>query len=186
MRYKSEHRQAERSPLAKLKPFPKRTYGNLRELFSDIFAILSQPQRVRKALRGNLVSAATRERLMLVVTQVNGCRYCSNFHSAEALRVGVSADDIDLLMKGDMPVSAPPAERAALHYARHWAEHNANPEEAETSRLIEVYSQETADAVLILLRMIRIGNLSGNTLDSWLYRLSYGRWGLPQSRLSKP
>jgi hypothetical protein len=85
-------------------------------------------------------------------------------------------------MKGDIQFSAPPSERAALRYARHWAERNASPADAEVKGLIEVYGQEIADAIHILLRMIRIGNLSGNTLDSRLYRLSSGRWGLPQSR----
>jgi AhpD family alkylhydroperoxidase len=167
--------------LTKLKPFPKHTYGSLNDLLSDISAVLSNHKHLRKALRGNLVSAAFRERLMLVVTQVNDCRYCSSFHTAEAIRVGISADEIDLLKGGSIPDDLPPFEHTAIRYARHWAEFSAEPAEAELSRLVEFYGQETADAIQILLRMIRIGNLSGNTWDSWLYRLSSGRWGLPQT-----
>jgi AhpD family alkylhydroperoxidase len=171
--------------LKKLKPFPKRTYGSLRELSSDLLAILSNQDQVRKVMRGGLVSAKARERLMLVVTQVNDCRYCSRFHSKVAFRVGISAEDINLLTQGENSMDAPPSEWAALHYARHWAERNADPANAEVSRLIAVYGQETADVIHILLRMIRIGNLSGNTWDSWLYRLSSGRWGLPQPKSSE-
>jgi AhpD family alkylhydroperoxidase len=168
--------------LTRLRSFPKRTYGSLNELFSDIKAILSNREHVRRAMRGNLVSPEFRERLMLVVTQVNDCRYCSSYHSSEALKVGISADEISLLMQGGIPDSAPASELAAIHYARHWAENNTKSTDVEKKRLIEIYGQETADAIHILLRMIRIGNLSGNTWDSWLYRLTFGRWGLPKSQ----
>lgn len=151
------------------------------EIFADLKAIFSNRGQVRKAMRGNLISPEFRERLMLVVTQVNNCRYCSSFHKAEALKVGISFDEINLLMQGDIPPGSPPLELPALHYARHWADNGAKPTEVEKYRLIEVYGQETADAIHILLGMIRIGNLSGNTWDSWLYRLSSGRWGLPES-----
>lgn len=174
--------EACRHSLRHPKPFPKRTYNNLWELFSDIKVILKNRAHVRRAMRGNLISPDFRERLMLVVTQVNNCRYCSSYHTTEARKVGISVDEIKLLMQGNISPSTPPSELAAMHYARHWADSNAKPAEAEINRLIKVYGQEIADSIHILLRMIRIGNLSGNTLDSWLYRLSSGRWGLPSGQ----
>lgn len=159
--------------------FPKRTYGSLTELLSDLSAILSNRRQIKLALRGDLVSPAFRERLMLVVTQVNDCRYCSRFHAAQAFNVGVSEKDIDMLQVGVIPDGTPLSEVTALQYARHWAEQNAQPDPAEQTRLEELYGQETANVIHILLRMIRIGNLTGNTWDYCLYQLSFGRLGLP-------
>lgn len=163
----------------KREPFPKRFYGSLAELLSDLSAILSNRGQIKQALRSDLVSPAFRERLMLVVTQVNDCRYCSRFHAAQAFNVGVSEKDIDMLQVGVIPDGTPPSEVAALQYARQWAERNAKPDPAEEKKLEEVYGQETANAIRILLRMIRIGNLTGNTWDFCLYQLSLGRLGLP-------
>ncbi|MCK4314262.1 MAG: carboxymuconolactone decarboxylase family protein [Anaerolineae bacterium] len=41
--------------------------------------------RIRAVMKQNLTSPAFRERLMLAVTAVNGCRYCSHVHAREAL-----------------------------------------------------------------------------------------------------
>lgn len=163
-------------------PFPKRTYGSLAELLSDLSAILSNRTHVKQALRGDLVSPVFRERLMLVVTQINDCRYCSRFHAVQAFNVGVTKKDINMLQVGIIPDGTPQSEITALQFARHWAERNAKPDPAEQTRLEEAYGQETANAIHILLRMIRIGNLTGNTWDYWLYQLSFGRLGLPDIR----
>jgi len=39
------------------------------------------------------------------------------------------------------------------------------------------YGVEKADAIDLVLRMIRFANLSGNTWDYLLHRLSFGRFG---------
>ena len=35
-----------------------------------------------------------------------------------------------------------------------------------------------AELINLVLRMIRVGNLWGNTWDLLLYRISFGRWGM--------
>lgn len=162
--------------------FPKRTYKSPAELFSDISRLVSNRRQIPLAFRGGLVSPAFRERLMLVVTQVNDCRYCSRFHSAEALKVGVLDEDIISIQAGNIPPGTPASEVAALMYARHWAGNNANPDPEEVKKLEANYDSETVHAIHLFLYMIRIGNLMGNTWDSWLYRLSFGRIGLPYTK----
>ena len=44
---------------------------------------------LRAAMRGRRVDHAFSERIMLAVTQVNGCRYCDFGHTRLALRAGV-------------------------------------------------------------------------------------------------
>ena len=158
--------------------FPRRTYHNLGEFIQDVRFILANRPLLRKAMHRSLVSFAFRERLMLVVTEVNGCRYCSYYHAREALKAGVPAQELKELLAGSIPQDSPEEEYPALVYAQHWAESNANPDKETKHRLVQIYGPEKADAIHMVLRMIRVGNLLGNTGDYWLYRLSFGRWGL--------
>ena len=64
--------------------------------------------------------------------------------------------------------------------AFHWAESDAQPDNITVQRLVDEYGQDKADAIQIVLRMIRMGNLSGNLLDYWLYKLSFGRLGITE------
>ncbi len=114
---------------------------------------------------------------MMVVTEVNGCRYCSYYHAKEALKSGVSEEALKELLEGKIPEDTPPKEYPALVYAQHWAENNAQLEAATVQHLVSKYGQEMSDAIHIVLRMIRIGNLSGNLLDYILFRLSFGKFG---------
>lgn len=123
------------------------------------------------------VSPAFRERLMLVVTEVNGCRYCRSFHAPQAFKAGVPQDELRDLLAGLVPESTPDEEQMALVYAKHWAENNALPDPDYDQKMIEVYGEECFQAIQIILRMIRMGNLLGNTGDYVLYRLSFGLFG---------
>jgi len=67
-------------------------------------------------------------------------------------------------------------------YAHHWAETNAQPDPAVRAKLLATYGAETARAIEFVLRMIRVGNLLGNTGDYILYRLSSGRLGVARQR----
>ena len=125
----------------------------------------------------NLLSPAFRERLMLAVTAVNGCRYCSYFHAKEALLAGISETEMELLLGGVVDHCLV-EEAAAVLYAQHWAETDANPDPDARLKLAEIYGNDTAAAIELVLRMIRMGNLMGNTWDYFLYRISMGRWGL--------
>ena len=122
-----------------------------------------------------LISPDFRERLMLAVTGVYGCRYCSYFHTREALRSGVDREEMASLLSGSVE-GCPEEEAIALIYAQHWVDSNADPEPESTRRLVETYGSEKAEAINLALRMNRIGNVSGNSLDYLLYRISLGRW----------
>ena len=162
----------------RMKPFPRRTYRSPRAFFSDLGFILRRRRQVHTAFRQHL-SPAFRERLMLAVTAVNACRYCSYFHAGEALRSGVPSDQLAELLAGDIPAAAPPEERVALLYAQHWAEHDAYPDPEVTQRLLDTYGPAQTEAIYLALRMIRMGNLLGNSGDALLYYLSFGRLGAP-------
>jgi AhpD family alkylhydroperoxidase len=155
--------------------FRRRVYHGPGELLADLRAILADRDLLRAAMRGGL-DAAFRERLMLVVTGVNGCRYCSYAHARQALVEGISPEEIARLGDGTFHGS-PSEELPALLYAQHWAETDGAPD-AEARTIVEgTYGKAALAQIEIVLRMIRVGNLLGNTWDYVLHRLTLGRLG---------
>ncbi len=155
--------------------FNKRTYKNPKELIIDMWFPVRNRKELREITNKGLISPAFRERLMLAVTAVNGCRYCSYFHAKQALKSGVSPEEISRLLSGDVD-ACPEEEATAVIYAQHWAESDANPEPEAVQKLQQIYGVEKAEALHLMLRMIRLGNLLGNTWDYLLYRISFGKW----------
>jgi len=152
--------------------FKKRTYQGFSEFLADLRFLFSN---IRKFGKMKLISPDFRERLMLAVTGVYGCRYCSYLHAREALRSGVDREEMASLLSGNVR-NCPEEEATALIYAQHWVDSNADPELESIQRLVETYGSEKAEAINVVLRVNRIGNLFGNSLDCLLYRISHGRW----------
>jgi AhpD family alkylhydroperoxidase len=156
--------------------FNKRTYKNLKDVFSDLWFIIRNRSRLGDITRKKLIPPASRERLMLAVTAVNGCRYCSYFHTRQALKSGISAEEIRDLLTGDT-VNCPQNEAVAVAYAQHWAESNTHPDPEAVQRLQQTYGLEKTEAIHLILRTIRMANLLGNSWDYLIYRISFGRKG---------
>ena len=156
--------------------FGRRIYHKLGEFITDLRYILDRRNNIHILMRGDIVDPKFRERIMLVVTSVNKCRYCSYAHSREALSKGISEEEIEELGKCIFEGS-PKDEVPALLYAQHWAEMNGQPEENIRSNLIEKYGAEKIKIMELGMRMIRTANLLGNTGDYILYKLSFGQWG---------
>lgn len=154
-----------------MKKFQRRLYTGFGDFVEDMRIVLSARKEMRGMMRG--LDPAFRERLFLAVTQVNGCRYCSYYHARQALLSGVSNEEIQGLVDGLLDHS-PRGELTALCYAQYWAEADARPKEEARSRLLETYGAETTAQIELALRMIRIGNLTGNLLDYILVRVSFG------------
>lgn len=159
-----------------MKPFKRRIYHSLGELLTDLRNIVSRRKEVRALMQGKIISPDFRERLMLVVTGVNGCRYCSYVHAREALAKGISQVEIEALGKG-MFEGSPLEEVPALLYAQHWAETDGAPDGGARNVVVERYGEQAVEVMELAMCIIRAGNLSGNTADYLLNRVSFGRWG---------
>jgi AhpD family alkylhydroperoxidase len=157
-----------------LEGFNRRIYRSLSGFMVDLRAILAGRSQMRALMRGESIDAAFRERLMLAVTAVNGCRYCSYAHARQALAAGMHGDEVRALQDGVLQES-PEEERPALLYAQHWAETGGHVDPVTRERILEVYGQPAVAAIELALRTIQMGNLMGNTMDYALYRLSFGR-----------
>jgi AhpD family alkylhydroperoxidase len=154
--------------------FKKRYYRSPKDFLADLWFPLRNRKKLGKAMSDGPVSPAFRERIMLAVTGVNGCRYCSYFHARQAVKSDMPPAEISRLLEGDVS-DCPAGEAVAIAYALHWAETGGKPEPDVEKKLLETYEPAMVDDVHVILRMIRLGNLTGNTLDYLIYRLTFGK-----------
>ena len=125
-------------------------------------------------MRGEIIDSKFRERLMMAVTEVNGCRYCAYYHTRQALAAGIGSEELEEIARFSFE-SSPEAQRSALLYAQHWAECDAHPDPDAWTCMEDSYSPEELELIELSLHTIRIGNLMGNLADYLLFKLSFGR-----------
>ena len=138
----------------------KRIYGPCVHcrLLNDFLSNLGGMRRAK-----NRISGAFQERIMLAVTQVNGCRMCSYRHTNEALKKGVDLAQIESILEGDL-AAAPDGELTALVFAQHYADTIGRYDPDAWNRVVDTYGDDTADAILCFIRVIMMGNAQGNTV----------------------
>jgi len=135
----------------------------------DLFAHLDE---LHTALTQHRISHAFSEKIMLAVTQVNGCRYCSYAHTRLALQAGVTEPELRDLFMGEFS-HIPEHELIAVLFAQHYAEQADRYDAATWQSLIETYGAEVASDILTHIRVITFANLYGNTFDALLARLQF-------------
>jgi len=140
--------------------------------FSRLLGDLMSSAGATRGLKGDeRISKPFQERIMMAVTEVNGCRYCSYFHTRVALNAGMDRAEIKRVLEGDFR-DAPQEELAALYFAQYYAESAGAPDEEALRCLTEQYGERRSAAILAYIRAIMIGNAWGNMLDSLRRRLT--------------
>lgn len=150
--------------------FKRRIY-DFDSLVRDVGFLVKSSPEIRKALKSDAVSRAFMEKIMTVVTAVNGCSYCTWFHARQAVASGISHEEVANLLKLQFDTDATDFELTGLLYAQHYAETDRQPEASMVSNLVEFYGQQVADQIVLFVRMILFGNLAGNTFDAFLSRI---------------
>ena len=163
-------------PTAKTE-FHRRYYQSWSSFWKDLKYLLSNRAQIKTAMSSPQLTPAFRERLMLAVTEVNLCRYCRTFHVGQARQAGISIEEIAIYLKGTIPDEVPDEQKLAVCYARHWAETNSQPDPDYIDQVKETYGDDGFKAINMVLRMITMGNLLGNTWDYLLFKISFGQWG---------
>ena len=74
-----------------------------------------------KAKKNKELSPDFIERIMLAVTEVNGCAICSYAHTKMALEAGMSNEEIQNMLSGIFD-NVPTEEMAAIMFAQHYAD----------------------------------------------------------------
>ena len=143
----------------------------LKLLFVDLGFLMGKTPQIIAALRNKEISKSFMEKIMTVVTAVNGCTYCTWFHAKQAVSTGISEEEVKNMLNLQFKADASDFELPGLLYAQHYAETNRNPDKEMTDQLFEFYGDKTANHIILFIRMIYFGNLDGNTFDAFLSRL---------------
>lgn len=82
------------------------------------------------------------EKIMMVVTAVNGCTYCTWFHAKQAVISGMGDKEIRDMFDLQFEASATEHELPALLFAQHYAETDRNPEPEMAAWLDAFYGEK--------------------------------------------
>lgn len=104
-----------------------------------------------------------KERIMLAVTEVNGCQMCSYVHTKLALSAGLSMDDIQELLSGEL-VGVPKEESLGVLFAKDYAFNKEKIDMDFYQKLVDSYDVRKARAILGVVEMITMTNAMGLAL----------------------
>ena len=150
--------------------FRKRIYTNLSDFLLDLLSFIINSSVYVKNIKNKGISRKLREKLMVAVSGVLGCKYCTWLHSEMALSHGVEAGDIQRLLSSELG-DFPEEEAVALAFAQHYSETGGNVREEARQKFYKYYGRKKARDILGYIQIIYFGNLSGNTVDALLERL---------------
>lgn len=142
----------------------------MKEFYVALYKGLRTMKYLKKNKESQQMSSHFIERIMLAVTEVNGCEICSYAHTKIALEQGMSDQEIETLLCGTAD-NIPHNEMKAIIFAQHYADTRGNPTKDSWNRIIEAYGREKALGILGAIRMIMIGNIYGIPLSAFRSRL---------------
>ena len=152
------------------KTFAKRTFTM--SLLVRSFGALALYMPVRWiALVKPATSRALREKVILGVTSVNDCRWCSWLHTGLALQHGVDLDELQTLLDPGTFGALEDREATAVLFAQHFAATIRRPTPAAQRALARQFTPWQRLEIMAWIHFIYFCNLAGNSVDAWLARL---------------
>jgi AhpD family alkylhydroperoxidase len=151
------------------KTFGKRTFTMPLLLRSFGALVLYMPVRWI-ALVKPATSRSLREKVILGVTSVNDCRWCSWLHTGIALKQGANLAELrSLLGSGTFGTTTDP-EATAILFAQHFADTRRHPTPAARLALAKRFTPYQRLEIMAWIHFIYFANLCGNSADAWLAR----------------
>lgn len=121
-----------------------------------------------------LINKNFESHIMLAVSEVNGCRICSYYHTKGALKSGSTEEEISQFLTGDLS-SVDKTEAVALIFAQHYADCEGDYNIESYERVIQAYGIDKAYGILGTIRIIMMGNVYGITYGYFKDRLQRDR-----------
>ena len=162
--------QSYRKAKATCPAFRKRVYTDPRELVEDFGEFWHHPEHLRALRASEHIDHPFAEKMMLAVASVTGSRSSSYAHARYAMRQGLSQEEVETLLRGDVE-QATAKEAPALFFAQHHAERRDQPDPEMVQRLVDAYGSQGARDVVTYVRLITLGSLVGNTFDALVSRI---------------
>ena len=147
----------------------KKLYGFV-ESFMHILKLFISAPDMSRAMRNKSISKKFNSRIMLAVTEVNGCPLCSYAHTKMALEIGMTEEEISMLLEGSSQEDTPKEELNAIFFASYYAECRSHVEKKIWDKIVEEYGMKTALGILGAIRIITVGNVYGIAFGSFVSR----------------
>lgn len=125
--------------------------------------------------KSGLMNKKLKERIMLAITEVNGCSMCSYVHTQIALSSGMSKEDIAKILNGDT-TTIPDSDAVAVMFAQEFAYTKENPSTESYNRLVSEYGKKKANLIVAACHMITMTNGMGTSMDYLYNRLRFKRY----------
>jgi AhpD family alkylhydroperoxidase len=151
------------------KTFAKRTYTMPLLLRCFGAMVLYTPFGLAGLVRP-ATSRSLREKVIIGVTSVNDCRWCSWLHTGIALKQGVNLDELQSLLSSDTFGTVTDREATAILFAQHFADTRRHPTPAARLALAKQFTLYQRLEIMAWIHFIYFANLSGNSADAWLAR----------------
>lgn len=152
---------------------------SMKEIYLIVYDGLRSVSYMAKAKRNKELESECIERIMLAVTEVNGCEICSYAHTRMALEAGLSNEEIQNMLSG-LIISVPSDELQAIMFAQHYADSRGKPAKEAWDRIAESYGLSKSYGILGAIRAIMMGNAYGIPWSSFFNRFR----GRPDKRSS--
>ncbi|HZK20060.1 MAG TPA: carboxymuconolactone decarboxylase family protein [Treponemataceae bacterium] len=137
----------------------------LAEYYKALLLVYGAIGPIKRNRKSQLVSQKTIERIMLRVTEVNGCPLCSYAHTSMALKQGFSQEEIESFLSGGDEYIVP-EEAKALLFAQHYADVGGYVDKEAYKVFIEAYGEEKSDIILSAIKIIMVGNMIGSPMGA--------------------
>lgn len=154
-----------------MKPFTKRTFTLPLFLQSLTATLISLPVLLISYVVP-ATSRALREKVMVGVSSVNDCRYCSWAHTGLALANGVNLDHLTQVLDNGTFGTVTDREATAILFGKHFADTVRRPTSEAQAALARHFSAYQRLEIMSYIHFIYYSNLSGNSADAWVSRLS--------------
>jgi len=148
--------------------FGRKLYS-VRESYRIYFKGLRTIKYMTRTKKSKDLSPEFIERIMMAVTEVNGCSICSYAHTKMALEIGMSNEEIQNILSGVMD-DIPPDEIAGVMFAQHYADSRGEPSKEAWKHVVEIYGSSKAKGILGTIRIIMVGNIYGIPWSSFFNR----------------
>ncbi len=152
------------------------TFSEFLRQFKD--ALFATPELI-KAKKSLEINDEFFERIILAVTEVNGCAVCSYEHSRIALEAGISKEEIEMILSAG-EIEFPENEQEAILFAQHYAATMGQPSKKAQAVLVDTYGSDIASQIVAVIKTIMAGNAYGIAYGTFKQRLK----GRPVDRSS--
>lgn len=143
-----------------------RIFASFGEFIFLFFKTFGRMTALRNVPRKEKISPRFRTMLMLAVSQVNQCAYCSYLHARRALEEGIAQEEITAIVE-NVGRRVDRSEAAGVLFAQQMAETKGNPSAVSCKTLERCYGTYQALQIRAFTQSVLFGNLCCNTVVSF-------------------